>query len=176
MSLFSDPTLELYLVDASAWFDVDKRNDAEDVWRLIERLIRDGRLFAPSQVIEEIFRDGGLKQRLGPYEGKLTENDRDDIEYFRKLGEITRQFPAMCHATGTRERADGYVVALAELDGYTVVADETANKRPNRKIPGVCKQLQIRCLTLEEFVQIERARQAKKEDESEPDATQPAPV
>jgi hypothetical protein len=58
----------------------------------------------------------------------------------------------MSRATGLKTPADPYIVALAELEGYVVVADETCRKRPNRKIPGVCQQRGIRCITLAEFI------------------------
>jgi hypothetical protein len=91
-----------------------------------------------------------LRNRLEEYEGALRAAERmDDLEYLRKLGEVTQRFPSMCHATGSRECADGYVVALAALDGYTVVADESL-KRRNRKIPGACEQLGVKWLGLEE--------------------------
>jgi hypothetical protein len=58
----------------------------------------------------------------------------------------------MSKATGPKTLADPYIIALAELEGYVVVTDESCNKRPNRKIPGVCKQRGIRCLTLAQFI------------------------
>jgi hypothetical protein len=47
---------------------------------------------------------------------------------------------------------DPYIVALAETEYYVVVTDETSTKRPNRKIPGVCLERGIRCITLDQFV------------------------
>jgi hypothetical protein len=48
------------------------------------------------------------------------------------------------------------VIALAEREHYVVVADESL-KRPNRKIPGVCQQLGVRCITLAKFIEETRA-------------------
>lgn len=74
-----------------------------------------------------------------------------DIEYLQCVGKITHDFPSMSKATGTKTPADPYVVALAQMEEYTVVADES-KRRKNRKIPGVCEQLGIDCLTLKEFI------------------------
>jgi len=65
---------------------------------------------------------------------------------------LTFENPGMSKATGPRTPADPYLVALAEIEKYVIVADETCNKRPNRKIPGVCRKRGIRCLTLNEFI------------------------
>ena len=78
-----------------------------------------------------------------------------DVEYLKLIGKITRDHPSMSRARSRKFAADPYVVALAKLQGYTVVADES-NARPNRKIPGACRKCGVPCLTLSEF--IERTR------------------
>jgi Domain of unknown function (DUF4411) len=100
-------------------------------------------------------RDNPIYQtRLKPYEQALQAGDRDsdDPEYLMYVGKITRAYPGMCKARGPKTPADPYVIALAELEGYVVVAEETMTRRPNRKIPGVCKQRGLKCLTLQEFI------------------------
>jgi len=62
----------------------------------------------------------------------------------------------MSKATSSRNPADPYVIALAELEGYVVVADETDTHRPSRKIPGVCRKRGIRCFSLAKFAAVER--------------------
>jgi hypothetical protein len=69
-------------------------------------------------------------------------------------GQITHDFPGMCKATGSKTLADPYVVALAQMQNYTVVANENM-RRKNRKIPGVCLRLKVRCMTLARFVAAE---------------------
>jgi hypothetical protein len=143
-----------YVIDTSAWVNIDNRLDAEDVWQLIIRLIAESRIVACARVLDEL-RDNPLYlKRLKPYEKALQAGERasDDPEYLAMLGRITYEHPAMCKASGVKTQADGYVVALAELDHYTVVADETTAKRPNRKIPGVCQQRGINCISLDQFV------------------------
>ena len=97
--------------------------------------------------------------RLKPYEEALRAGDRDsdDPEYLLHVGKITYEYPSLSRATGVRTPADPYIIALAELEHYVVVADEST-KRPNRKIPGVCQQRnpQIRCLTLAQFISAAR--------------------
>src|SRR5262249_31431303 len=92
--------------------------------------------------------------RLKPYEAALQARDRNnDADYLSHVGKITHKYPGMSKPTGRKTPADPYVVALADFDGYVVVADESTNNRPNRKIPGVCALRQIRCLTLAQFVE-----------------------
>ena len=143
-----------YVIDTSSWLNIDVRPDAEAVWQIINRLIAESRIVACARVLDEL-RDNLLySTRLKPYEKALQAGERasDDPEYLTMLCRITYEHPAMCKARGVKTPADGYVVALAELEQYTVVADETTNKRANRKIPGVCKQRGINCITLDKFV------------------------
>jgi hypothetical protein len=139
--------------------DIDSRADSEDVWKLIVALIEQGRIVACAQVFQELRNSPIYMLRLKPYEEALQAGDKnsDDPSYLQQVGKITHDYPGMSKATGSKTPADPYVVALAELEGYVVVADEMNTKRPNRKIPGVCHQLRIRCMTLAEFVSTARA-------------------
>lgn len=145
---------DVYLVDTSAWSKIDSRPDAEAVWRLVSDLIKCGRVYACSQVMAELRGNAFYRKRIKPHEKSLQFGDlnSDDPAYLQHVGRITHDHPGMSKATSWKTRADPYVVALAELQGYVVVAEENTNKRPNTKIPGVCKKRRIRCLTLDGFV------------------------
>jgi len=72
-----------------------------------------------------------------------------DAELARAAGRITRQFPKMARPYSTREKADQWVVALAETIGLTVVTQE--GNAPG-KIPAACKVLEIDCIRLDEML------------------------
>lgn len=155
LSLLKSVLPDVYLIDTSAWLDIDFRPDSDDVWRLVVNLIKQGRIVACAQVLGELHENPIYISRLKPYEEALQAGDRksDDPDYLLHVGRITHDHPAMCKATGPKTPADSYVVALAELEGYVVVADESSTRRPNRKIPGVCQQRGIRCITLAQFIE-----------------------
>jgi hypothetical protein len=154
--LFDSDEPDVYCVDTSSWGNIDKRPDRDEVWKLIVGLIERGRIVACPEVLEELrnYDHALYVARFKPYERALQAGARksNDMDYLAHVGRITFDHPEMSRATSTRNHADAYVVALAELEGYVVVADESCKKRPNRKIPGVCKKRNIRCLTLSELV------------------------
>lgn len=154
LPLFRSTEPDVYLVDTSAWLKIDSCSDSEDVWRTIVALIEQGRIVACAQVLGELRDDPIYLLRLRQYEEALQAGDRnsDDPEYLLYVGKITHDYPSMSRATSSKTPADPYVIALAELEGYVIVADETTKKRPNRKIPGVCQQRRIRCITLAQFM------------------------
>jgi hypothetical protein len=155
----NDPTLfdqeepEVYLIDSSSWFNIDVRTDREEVWEQIYRLITEKRIVVCSGVFEEIRHTSSVYERLNPHQAALKDGDigSNDLEYLQLVGKITRDHPTMSRARSRKFSADPYVVALAKLQGYTVVADES-KVRANRKIPGACHKLGVKCLTLDEFV------------------------
>lgn len=48
--------------------------------------------------------------------------------------------------------ADPYLISTAMVDGSTVVTNETVHRQPKRKIPYFCKELDIACMTFDEFM------------------------
>jgi hypothetical protein len=154
LPLFQALEPEVYLIDTSAWLNIGSHPECEKIWRIIISLIEKGRIVACSEVIEELHNDNIYLRRLKEYEKALQAGDRNDIEFLMEVGRITYAYPSMSRATGSKTPADPYVVALARLERYVVVADES-RKRPNRKIRGACDQLGIKCLSLEEFVAAE---------------------
>jgi Domain of unknown function (DUF4411) len=152
-TLFDGPDSEVYLIDSSAWFNIDLRDDCGQVWQRIYQLIAEKRIVICAEVFDEI-RNSTVYERIKLHEAALKEGDlaSTDLEYLQLIGKITHEHPSMSRARSRKFAADPYVVALAKLQGYTVVADES-RARVNRKIPGACRKLDVCCLTLEEFVE-----------------------
>jgi Domain of unknown function (DUF4411) len=154
LPLFQPLEPDVFLIDTSSWLNIDRHPNSEEIWTAITVLIEQGRIVACAQVLAELRDNPMYLFRLKPYEKALQAGDRgsEDVAYLQHVGRVTYEHPAMSKATGFRTPADPYIVALAELEKYVVVADETRTRRPNRKIPGVCQKRGIRCLTLREFV------------------------
>jgi hypothetical protein len=153
LPLFEPLEPDVYEIDTSSLLNIDGRADAEETWALIIDLTKKGRIVICGPVLEELRDNPMYALRFKPYEKALQAGDRrNDAEYLQAVGKVTHDHPAMSRATGVRTPADPFVVALAELEKYVIVCDESRTKRPNRKIPGVCKKLGIRCITLIEFV------------------------
>ena len=157
LPLWRSVSPKVYVVDTSSWLNIELRADSEDVWRRIVDLIEAGRIVAPAQVLAELRRNPMYDERIRPYEaalqaGDIGSDDPEYIDYLMYVGQITHNYPSMAKATGEKTPADPYVIALAEREGYVVVADEST-KRPSRKIPGVCKDRKTPCITLDQFLE-----------------------
>jgi rRNA-processing protein FCF1 len=159
--LFRSISLDVYLIDTSSWINMEEHSDFENMWRIVVSLIEQGRIVVCGQVMEEL-RNNRIYARLKQYEDALRAGDErsDNPEYLQHVGKITHDHPAMSKARGKKTPADPFVIALAEREGYVVVADETLLKRRNRKIPGVCEKLTIKCIPLDEFIARNRTTSA----------------
>ena len=147
-----EPKPTIYIVDSSAWFNIDLRQDCDHVWEIVYRLIGERRIKTCGEVFDEI-RGDPVYQRLRLHEAtlKLDLRTSSDLEYLKLVGEITHKHPRMCKARSRKHVADPYVIAHAELAGHIVVADEST-KQPSKKIPGVCHKRGVKCIDLDQFV------------------------
>ena len=95
-------------------------------------------------------------------------------EFTANVGKVQFEFPAMGGATGTKRRADPFVVATAltynsDAEQWLVVAGESRKGRPARKIPTVCDHYGIECITLEDLISRELPYEERySEDDFEP--------
>jgi hypothetical protein len=136
-----------YVMDSSAWFNVDTLPNPDTAWAIVLALIERERLVDPSEVIEELKLDEVLWSRVQHLEGKLRFR-RSDEAYLKLAGLIASEFPGMASIRSKKNKADPWVVALAEIERFTVVTDETTERRPNRKIPTACRKRGVSCVSL----------------------------
>ena len=151
----------VYVVDASSWISVDGNPDANRILLHLDILIQRGRLKCPPEVWKEI-RSRYMAAWLKGKRKNIVHSLRSNIDFLKKVGEVTGKYPAMAGARGTRNRADPYVVAYAAYRNETenptlcvVVCDESALVRSNRKIPTACKAFGVEPLTLMEMLKRE---------------------
>lgn len=152
----------VYVLDASSWIAIEG-HPAQDgiLWRLTQ-LIEDGRIKSPPEVWEELKKCDWVLAWISGHRSQIVINRNQNADYLLGyVGPITRQFLAMSGARGNKDKADPYVVALAahakrtsNID-WIVVADETLESNPARKIPTACTAYELECRTLLEVLQIE---------------------
>jgi hypothetical protein len=155
LALLEPPT---YVMDTSSWLNVDERHDADISWPLLIKLIQQQRLVAPAEVIEEVKVNEAAWARLQAYEsalkGALTTGD----QYLLLAGQIAFAHPGIAGIRSRKTKADPFVIALAKLEGFTVVTNETTRRRPNRKMPTVCAKQRVACISLATMLATEAAK------------------
>lgn len=137
----------VYVFDTCAILETWVRNFPRDVapglWERLEGLIDQGTIVAPDEVFEEI-----AKKEDEVHEWAKARRDRlfvpiDDAQA-ACVREIVNGYPNILRSG--RNRADPFVVALAQVRGLTVVTEEGldgSDRRP--KIPYVCGLRSVAC-------------------------------
>jgi hypothetical protein len=154
-----------YVIDSSGWISIDGRPDQNQILYYTIKLVEAGRVKSPPEVWDELKKCEWVLAWIRNYRSSIVENRSQDNTYLALVGSITRKFPAMAGARGTKDKADPYVVALAaHLNGergllirtnWCVVAAETLAGRQNRKIPTACRDAGLECIGLLEMLKRE---------------------
>lgn len=124
------------------------------VWKLVEEALADGRIILPREVFRELV---GKDDDTATWIKSQAAHAIDPSEGVqRRAGVIYTMFPG----AGRRDGADPFVLAEAELRGFTVVTYEgrsfagVPTKRWDRTMPGICSHVGITCATLPEGLAI----------------------
>ncbi|MHB1033051.1 MAG: DUF4411 family protein [Pirellulales bacterium] len=138
-----------YSVDTSALLEAWVRHYPPDVfptlWEQIEGLIGDGRLLAIDEVLRELERKADEVHDWARRHGTMFV--ATDEAVMQRATEVLNQFSSLAEAQSQRGKADPFVIALAmERDLTVVTAEHSKPTRP--RIPDVCRQLQVPCISL----------------------------
>lgn len=152
-------SIDVYVLDASSWISIEGHPAQNRILHSLIPLIEAGRIKSPPQVWDELKKCDWVLAWIGDYRSQIVENRDNDIDYLMLVGRVTREFPALAGARGSKNKADPYVVALTaygnEMDNpntWITVADETLESRPSKKIPTACDRFGVDCMSLMEML------------------------
>jgi hypothetical protein len=147
-----------YSIDTSALLDGWVRYYPPDVfpglWQQLDGVITEGRLIATEEVLFELERKDDTvyawaKERRSmfiPIDDRIQPRVTDVLDRFEKL----------LDTRANRSGGDPFVIALAMVEGCTVVSGERATGATNRpNIPDVCSELSVPCITLLQLIRNE---------------------
>jgi hypothetical protein len=151
-----------YCIDTSALVDLWRVFYPPDVfpslWEEdIENLISEGFLIAPQEVFNELKnRDDGLFEWAKKHRKMFKDLDEEQVKLVRKT---ERKFPELIDSEKTTADADPFIIALAMSKGWAVITSERSNPQGSKpKIPDVCKEYTVKCVSLLKFFREQRWR------------------
>ncbi len=146
-----------YSVDTSALLDAWVRYYPPDVfgtlWERLDGLVGAGRLLAVDEVRRELKqKDDDLYRWVSTRPAMIVALE-EPLQ--RAAVQIINTYPSLTSTRGVMSgSADPFVIALAQQRSLTVVTAERS--RPGRpRIPDVCRELHIPCITLVEMFRAE---------------------
>ncbi len=150
-----------YSIDTSAILDGWRRYYPPDrfpsVWRNIEQLIAGRGLCGTEEVLIELKKkDDDVYKWARNQAGLFLPIDEATQKSVRK---ILSAYPRLVDARKNRSTADPFVIAVAQVNGLTVVSGEIpSNNLRKPKIPDVCSAMGIKHIRLLELFGLERWR------------------
>ncbi len=151
--LIQSTLLNGYSIDTCALIDLKPypRDIFEKLWVKLEKLIAQGLLISPREVLAE------LKKR----DDIIAEWTRNNSKIFVSLDPvqmievrtILAEFPTLIDPNKITADADPFVIALAKSRKWAVITSEKPRRSPDAKpkIPDVCMHYGIECYSLFDF-------------------------
>jgi hypothetical protein len=148
-----------YVFDTSALIGAWVRSYPPDafprLWEEFDTLITDGRMIAPEEVLDELkAQDDDLlmwtKKRIA---NLIIPTSRALMLEART---ILTDHPLLAKSGTGRSAADPFVIGLASLVGCTLVTQEQGGSANKPRIPFVCRNRGIDCVSLLEVIRAEQ--------------------
>lgn len=145
-----------YCIDASSVIKMRReypRDLFEPLWRCLENLIVEKRLYAPREVYREVAAGDDEAEQWAKKSGQMfLELDAEQRDIVR---EIEVRFPGIIDTEKPGAEADPLLVALtlgrARVDSqsrYFVVTEESPRGPGSRRVPNLCQAFGIPCIKL----------------------------
>lgn len=143
-----------HCIDTSALLEAWVRRYPPDVfpglWAHIESLAATEKLRAPDEVLRELqTKDDGLAKWAKQRDGLFAPLEPAVMAAVR---EVLAAFPRLVGTLKQRNRADAFVIALAKVDGLTVVTEERGGTPDRPRIPLICDHFGVLCINTLEFI------------------------
>ena len=144
----------IYCIDTSAliaaWYERYKPNRFPKLWQNLEGMVIGGRLVSSTLVLREC-----SKQRSEELHGWLKPREAmfisPDEAVQGQVDFIVNNYKGLVTAGKEKFQADPFVIALAKVNGHTVITEETGPTSLS-KIPGVCSAMNVPCLNLMQLI------------------------
>jgi hypothetical protein len=147
-----------FCVDTSALIECWTRYYPIDLfpglWDRLDGLVQSGELVAPDEVLHE----------LAKKQDELHKWAKDRKDMFLELDEAVQAATSQVLAGNQllakdfaqRTHADPFVIAVAQVQGIPIITQEGPGSEKRPTIPYVCKSLEVRTLTVVEFIREQR--------------------
>lgn len=135
-----------YSFDTSALIDGIERfypiANFPALWQKVDELINEGRLRVSEEAWNEAISVAAPLQTWCNGAGRVRCVYRTDASVASLAGVIVAQYPNWTKQ-GTKNNADPFVIAVAELNGFMVISGEVGGGPSKPKIPYVCGQRSV---------------------------------
>lgn len=117
------------------------------LWDRLDRMIDDGELLAPEDVLRELARKDEDLHAWAKQRPRLFYEIDSALQL--EVAAVLASFPRLVDSTRSRSMCDPWIIGLAKVTGRTVVTEERLSTKPEiPRIPDVCDHYGIRRINL----------------------------
>ena len=143
-----------FCVDTSGWLDGWHRYYPRDVfpslWQNVEERVNGSDIIASEEVYVEVQKkDDDLHEWMKQRKFMLIPAN-ESVQGC--VAQVLRTYPRLVDTLKGRSQADPFVIATAVETGSVVVTGESVGTATRPRIPFVCQQLGIRCITFLDMI------------------------
>lgn len=136
-----------YIIDTSSILsqkdnEPHRRTINKTLWKHIDELIAEKRIVTCSEIIEEV-NEEELRKWFVALQGVILPIDDEVQENVKKV--VTTN-PQLIDFRQIKSSGDAFLIATAMKYGFIVITEE--NKTGQKKIPFVCKNLNVPCVDI----------------------------
>lgn len=146
-----------YIIDANVLIEFNDHlpmDVYETQWKMIGENIENGKIIICEVVFNEIKKSVELKQWLNNYKKLIEPCYSDKVLIEAKI--IINEYPKLIDINNPSDQSDPYVIALAKLNGFTVLTNEKYSEGGKKtKISYICKKMSINCINTHDFYRSE---------------------
>lgn len=145
--MVTESTKTKYIIDTSSILsqkdnEPHRRSINKTLWQHIDALIEQQRIVTCSEIIEEV-NDDDLKKWFSGLQGVVIPIDNEIQENVRK---VVTSNPQLIDFQKVKSSGDAFLIATAMKYGLTIITEE--NKKGEKKIPFVCRNLKVPCIDI----------------------------
>ena len=156
----------VYIIDTSSLIELNKHNPMDiyqTPWQKMDGLVKNGRLYAPKEVLDEIKRfDDALVEWTKKHPEMFKDPTKEQIEIVK---EILKKYPSLIKK-GKRFAADPWVIALAiemirspqktlDIEVKRIVVTEEKIRGNKVRIPFVCEDYTVEAIDILDMFRLE---------------------
>lgn len=152
--------MEKFVFDTNILIDLKHFNPLvfKSLWENIQFMLEINMIYSVLEVHNELSKtEDMLNEKWEEFDRKFgffidLSEKANSMEYWEVMRELEIFETFQKHGEREHYWADPYLISVAKVDGSIVVTNETMNRNPKRKIPFVCQELGIPCMTFDEFM------------------------
>ena len=151
--------METFVFDTNILIDLKHYNPMvfKSLWNNIYCMLENNTIYSVPEVHNELSKtEDSLNEKWEDIDEKygffVDLSERNSLDYWNAMRMLESFEIFQKYGENKPYWADPYLISTAMVDGSTVVTNETVHRQPKRKIPYVCKELDIPCMTFDEFM------------------------